>query len=312
MDQTDKPEEIREFLASSKPPIGKVIGNVFGLAAPPTRHTVTIKSSAITLTHLEVIYALRELTAPLPSEKALLLSLWLTPMTGHEQWKWGKFVNSEDYPPGSMNLVHLEEETQGLFTNPFASIQVHLPEMALRELASDDRVPEFSALLEKPWQTDPFVELLGQALLSALANGEGVESLLFDHLILALHSHLVARYSTAPRPDLKLRRLSMKQERLAKELLTADLTAEPCLMDIASNLDMPVSVFANAFKTTTGSPPFRWLRAYRVEAARRLLKDTTLSLAEISYSCGFSDQSHFTRVFTKSTGVTPGQWRKGS
>ncbi len=312
MNQQDSPEEIRERIASSRSPIGLVIGNVFGLAAPPTRHTVTIKSSAITLTHLEVVHAMRELTTPLPSEKALLLSLWLTPMTGHEQWKWGRFVNSDDYPAGAMNLVHLEEETQGLFTNPFSSIQIHLPEMALRELSNDDRVPEFSHLLEKNSHADPFVELLGQALLSALANNDGVESLLFDHLILALHSHLVDRYSVAPRSDVKFRRLSMRQERLAKDLLTADLTVEPSLADIAASLDMPVSVFGNAFKTTTGNPPFRWLRAYRVEAAKRLLKETALSLAEIAYSCGFSDQSHFTRVFTKSTGVTPGQWRRGS
>lgn len=312
MDQQDSPEEIRELIASSRSPIGLVIGNVFGLAAAPTRHTVTIKSSAITLTHLEVVQALRELTTPLPTEKALLLSLWLTPMTGHEQWKWGHFVNSDDYPAGSMNLVHLEEETQGLFTNPFSSIQIHLPEMALRELSNDDRVPEFPSLLEKNSHADPFVELLGQALLSALANNDGVESLLFDHLILALHSHLVERYSSAPRPGVKFRRLSMRQERLAKDLLTADLTVEPSLADIAARLDMPVSVFGNAFKTTTGNPPFRWLRAYRVKAAKRLLKETALSLAEIAYSCGFSDQSHFTRVFTKSTGVTPGQWRRGS
>ena len=86
MDQQDSPEEIRELIASSRSPIGLVIGNVFGLVAAPTRHTVTIKSSAITLTHLEVVHAMRELTTPLPSEKALLLSLWLTPMTGHEQW----------------------------------------------------------------------------------------------------------------------------------------------------------------------------------------------------------------------------------
>ncbi|WP_407670913.1 helix-turn-helix domain-containing protein [Paraburkholderia franconis] len=46
-----------------------------------------------------------------------------------------------------------------------------------------------------------------------------------------------------------------------------------------------------------GAPPFRWLRAYRIERAKHLLRHTQLSLAAIGQECGFADQSHFTRSF---------------
>jgi AraC-like DNA-binding protein len=48
----------------------------------------------------------------------------------------------------------------------------------------------------------------------------------------------------------------------------------------------------------------------RVDAAKDLMLSTDTSLAEISLKCGFSDQSHFTKVFAEATGATPGRWRQ--
>jgi hypothetical protein len=48
----------------------------------------------------------------------------------------------------------------------------------------------------------------------------------------------------------------------------------------------------------------------RIEKAKQLLTDTTLSLAEIAMACGFADQSHFTRVFSRTTHASPGAWRR--
>jgi len=41
-----------------------------------------------------------------------------------------------------------------------------------------------------------------------------------------------------------------------------------------------------------------------------VLRETDSSLAEIAAICGFADQSHFTRVFTRSVGISPGAWRR--
>ena len=47
-----------------------------------------------------------------------------------------------------------------------------------------------------------------------------------------------------------------------------------------------------------------------MEQNKGLLRDGRLSLSDVALSCGFADQSHFTRVFTKLTGLTPGAWRR--
>jgi transcriptional regulator GlxA family with amidase domain len=47
----------------------------------------------------------------------------------------------------------------------------------------------------------------------------------------------------------------------------------------------------------------------RIERAQELLAVTDLSLSEIAFTTGFSDQSHLTRHFRQLIGVTPGQFR---
>ena len=69
--------------------------------------------------------------------------------------------------------------------------------------------------------------------------------------------------------------------------------------------------FTRAFKQAQGDAPHRWLRQ-RVQHAKTLLRETHMSLAEITIVCGFADQSHFTRVFGAHTGQAPGVWRRNS
>ncbi|GAC1596437.1 MAG: hypothetical protein NVS3B25_20740 [Hymenobacter sp.] len=53
-----------------------------------------------------------------------------------------------------------------------------------------------------------------------------------------------------------------------------------------------------------------YIRKLRIDKARRLLDGHQHSLAEIAYLTGFSDQSHFTRIFRQHTGQSPSAYRK--
>jgi AraC-like DNA-binding protein len=53
-----------------------------------------------------------------------------------------------------------------------------------------------------------------------------------------------------------------------------------------------------------------YIRKLRIEKSMQLLNDPRYSLAEIAYLAGFSDQSHFTRIFKKHTGKNPSSFRK--
>ena len=64
--------------------------------------------------------------------------------------------------------------------------------------------------------------------------------------------------------------------------------------------------FARAFKETMGRAPHQYLLALRLERARRLLETTRATLSDIAQRTGFADQAHFTRLFKRVFGTTPG------
>ena len=53
-----------------------------------------------------------------------------------------------------------------------------------------------------------------------------------------------------------------------------------------------------------------YLQAYRVEQAKKLLKNEQKTLLDIATECGFSDQAHFSRLFKQYHQETPKQYRK--
>jgi AraC-like DNA-binding protein len=67
--------------------------------------------------------------------------------------------------------------------------------------------------------------------------------------------------------------------------------------------------FSKAFKQSTGMPPHRYVLMRRSTVAAELIRSTSKPLSEIALEVGFSDQGHFTRIFTQITGETPGALR---
>jgi AraC family L-rhamnose operon regulatory protein RhaS len=64
------------------------------------------------------------------------------------------------------------------------------------------------------------------------------------------------------------------------------------------------------FQQVTGQSIMAYLIALRVKIAAFMLKDTGLSVSEISDRLGFSDNAHFNKMFRKTTGYSPSQYRK--
>jgi transcriptional regulator GlxA family with amidase domain len=58
-----------------------------------------------------------------------------------------------------------------------------------------------------------------------------------------------------------------------------------------------------------GVTPHQYLAAQRIERAKQLLRSTSLTPSEVALSTGFADQSHFTKVFRRIAGTTPGRFR---
>lgn len=81
------------------------------------------------------------------------------------------------------------------------------------------------------------------------------------------------------------------------------------LGDIAAAADISRSEAGRCFHTYMGCSPLDALIQYRLQMAHPLLNDSTQSLQQISYACGFHSANYFSRQFKKKYGLTPSQYR---
>lgn len=81
------------------------------------------------------------------------------------------------------------------------------------------------------------------------------------------------------------------------------------LEDVATHIHLHPSYFSSLFKHSTGSSFKEYLNMVRIEESKRLLSNTDFSIIDIAVAVGFEDQSYFSKVFKKYTGLTPKQFR---
>ena len=95
----------------------------------------------------------------------------------------------------------------------------------------------------------------------------------------------------------------------AMEYIRAHYDHKLTLDDIAQHVYLSRSYLSSLFREETGQTLFSYLNQVRVEKSKLFLMDASVSLAEAAALCGFEDQSYFTKVFRKITGMSPKQYR---
>lgn len=96
----------------------------------------------------------------------------------------------------------------------------------------------------------------------------------------------------------------------ALEHMNSNFDKQISLSDIAKLVSMSDVAFSRFFKNRTGNNFIDSLIEIRLGHATRLLIDTTHSIGEIAYRCGFNNMSNFNRVFKKKKSCTPKEFRE--
>lgn len=247
-----------------------------------------------------------------PSDDAFIVSLQLRTHPAFEVRVDGRTFLADPAREGSFSLFDLRSENLTRFEHAFEVLMLYVPRLALDAIAADDDVPRIGSLDVPPGKAlhDAVVWHLGSSLLPALHQPGAANRLFFEHVSLALHSHLARTYGRmSPLRRSQRGGLTPRQERKAKEMLLGRLADDISLQELADACGLSRSHFARAFKQTTGQPPHRWLLQRRIDYARDLLAQSRMPIADIATRLGFADQSHFTRTFARTLGVTPAAWR---
>ena len=80
--------------------------------------------------------------------------------------------------------------------------------------------------------------------------------------------------------------------------------------DLAAIARLSVFHFNVAFRNSIGESPHEYIIRRRMERAQGLMLSTEMPLSEIAAECGLADQAHFTRLFHRLDGESPGAWRR--
>lgn len=96
-----------------------------------------------------------------------------------------------------------------------------------------------------------------------------------------------------------------------KEIIQDQIDTNVSLTEISKSLDINPSYLSREFSKHFNNLSFgEYIRKLRIEKAIELINTNTYSLTEIAYLTGFSDQSHFTRIFKQHTGKNPSDYKK--
>ena len=82
------------------------------------------------------------------------------------------------------------------------------------------------------------------------------------------------------------------------------------IADYACEAGISENYLSRLVKQSTGRSVGAWIDIVRIQRAKRLLSSTRLSIIDIAASVGIEDQSYFSRLFKKETGITPSAFRK--
>ena len=103
---------------------------------------------------------------------------------------------------------------------------------------------------------------------------------------------------------------SARPIRLAKQYVLQHFSEPITLEEVCEAVGFSVSYFSALFKKETGEGFAKYLTRIRIDEAKNLLRETSLSVGEIGEKVGYSDRKHFTSNFRKIVGLNPAEYRK--
>jgi AraC-like DNA-binding protein len=100
------------------------------------------------------------------------------------------------------------------------------------------------------------------------------------------------------------------QARVLKTHIETHIDVSLRTKELAKLVQLSSYHFCRVFRVSFGNSPHGYVTRRRIERAQGLILTTKLPLGQIAADCGFADQAHFTKLFRRLTGESPGEWRR--
>ncbi|MDX1527610.1 MAG: AraC family transcriptional regulator [Gammaproteobacteria bacterium] len=231
---------------------------------------------------------------------------------GSAQIRAGSTVHKFPLKPGTTSIFSAECELESItWSGVHEVLLVDICDSRFTQwkLLNDD-LSEFS-LSPRFGFTDSQMAALMSNMRAEIEAGCPMGHLYGESLSLALRSYLSGRYANSGRSAKELKsRLSLSQVRRIQNFIDAHLADDLSVANLALLVGLSPHYFSCIFKNTFGVTPHRYVVRQRIRKSRKLLANHRVPILEVAMTLGFASQSHFTDVFRKVTGTTPGRYRQ--
>jgi AraC-like DNA-binding protein len=239
------------------------------------------------------------------------ISLKSLPSSSYQVWTADKLIATSIVHPFRSNVIDFDSQPRCWAGCAFDYVHYSVPRKGLDDIAEDlgfGRVSDYRlAVLED----DLVVAQITKSILPFLGRRDRLSVLALDQFSLVLGAHLLQQYGVLQKTARRSKGgLAPWQKRRASELLHENMHGRVRLADVARECGLSVSHFARSFKTSFGTSTHQWLIQHRIDHAKQLMSQTSMSLIDIAIQSGFNDQAAFTRTFHQLVGISPGRWRR--
>ena len=227
---------------------------------------------------------------------------------GRRWYREGAGTLELDTTPGGIEILgrDYQQEWGRWEGTPGLTVGLHLTPQVVNRLIPG--IPDFSVETTHEFFDLKFQWLI-RDLLDEAQRGAPGGMLYVESLSCALLAYIATAYGKGKAYNQPVGGLSAINRHRIIDYIEAHLGEEISIIGLAKEAGLSPDHFARCFAVSFGQPPHRYVRQRRIEVALRMLTSSSRSIAEISVELGFSDQSHFTRVYRQQTGMTPSQTR---
>ncbi|WP_109436087.1 AraC family transcriptional regulator [Aquimarina sp. AU119] len=212
---------------------------------------------------------------------------------GNKEYRKGKEIERLE---GAINYYHAHELHKNIYTKfPSKHISLEIDDTFLTKYEHTEESIEL-AVTKNHDARFTFIKLLNEAEINDLQSYSSIEMLFLTFLENSLNS----------KDDL----LFPKWMLSIRDILNDRWNENISLKELSDNVNVHPTTISKNFRTYFQCTLGEYSRKLKIDRSLDLLKSKQHSLTEIAYICGFSDQSHFTRVFKSISGYLPKEYTK--
>jgi AraC family transcriptional regulator len=228
----------------------------------------------------------------------------------HDGVKWQKWSVGND----DVTILTRGESSKWYWMNDIEVSHIYISQAMMGKVANEVFQKDIDGVFvdHYPIVNDAKLSKLMAAYEVECLSDEPGSSIFAQTLEIQICIHLIRQYV---RCDLKdgdqVSRLSSMKRNQLQDYIDSHLSCPISVKDMAMIVDLSPSYFVRVFGTVYGVSPHQYVQARRLKKAELLLSTLRdVPLKAVAMDCGFSDQSHMTRLFQEKLSMTPKQYRE--